>query len=130
MFGKSISSREFSRGVFESSGDFSPVSLGATSAHLPGHRINTVGRNVLVMPPESPYEVVGFVNVGNEHELDLVEWITLGQKYPINQGTRNLEAVSKRMHSLVSIILNGHRDRKIQNIRRHRPLEKEDGGIG
>lgn len=53
MFGNSISSNEFPRGVFQSNEDFTSPSLAVIVAYLEGRHIQAANRNGLKTSPES-----------------------------------------------------------------------------
>lgn len=52
----------------------------------------------------------------------------MARKNKINQVMENLEADNRRMHSLMSSILNGHYQYETRKIRKHSPLGNGDGG--
>lgn len=58
----------------------------------------------------------GFPTVGEEHELDMTEWITYGEKNCTIQRKSNLEAVSCGLHSLTNNTVSGQSKYKQSNI--------------
>lgn len=73
MFGKSINSNEFSRGVFESNEVFSSVPLGVIFADLVSRHYTSSGQNWTDNANGKPIEKVSFQNCGSKDKLELVE---------------------------------------------------------